>query len=108
MLIYLFLVLVIILYIVAIGKTSVITFSFYGVLSLLPSAAITAVSWMFKNKVFKEGDEDNEPGSENNEPVTEPGASSEYHPLIDTQHTNVGGTDVQQRTQYQTMGEQST
>ena len=108
MLIYLFLVLVIILYIVAIGKTSVITFSFYGVLSLLPSVAITAVSWMFKNKLFKEGDEDNEPGNENNEPDTEPGASSEYHPLIDTQHTNVGGTDVQQRTQYQTMGEQST
>ena len=60
--------LVIVLFIIAIGKTSVITFSFYGVLSLLPSVAITAVSWMFKNKVFKEGDEDNEPSKEKSEP----------------------------------------
>ena len=69
--------------------------SFYGVLSLLPSAAITAVSWIFNNKVFKEGDEDNKPVNEpgNN---NEPGVSSEYHPLIDTQHTNVSGTNVQQ------------
>jgi len=50
---------------------------------------------MIKNKVFKEGDEDNKPVNEpgNN---NEPDARSEYHPLIDTQHTNVSGTNVQQ------------
>ena len=116
--IYLFLVLVIVLFIIAIGKTSVITFSFYGVLSLLPSVAITAVSWMFKNKVFKEGDENNEPikeksepGNENNEPGNEdnePGTVSELHLLIDPKRNNTSGTYVHQRTHYQTMGEQST
>ena len=111
-LIYLFVVLVIILYIIAIGKTSVITFSFYGVLSLLPSVAITAVSWMFKNKLFKKNDEDNEPGGEDNEDNVpgrgddEPGTNSELQPLINTQRIDVSGTDVRQRTNYQTTGEQ--
>lgn len=37
-----------ILYVLAIGKTSVITFGFYGFLSLLPSFAVAGLSWFFK------------------------------------------------------------
>ena len=101
LLIYLFVVLVTILYVIAIGKTSVISFSFYGVLSLLPSVAITAVSWMLKNKLFKEDDKGNEPGRQDNGP----GTDSELQPL-NTQHTDISDTDVRQRTNYQTTGEQ--
>lgn len=42
------------LYIIVIGNTSVINDHFYGVLSLLPSIALTAVTWLSKKMFLKQ------------------------------------------------------
>ena len=59
-LVYFFMVVITILYVIAIAESSVLELSFYGVLSLLPTVAITAVTWVLKNKVFSDDNEDNE------------------------------------------------
>lgn len=59
-LVYLFTVVFIILYIIAISQSSVLELSFYGVLSVLPTVAITAVTWVLKTKIFSDNNEDND------------------------------------------------
>ena len=51
-LILLFTIVIILLYALVFGEASAISTGLYAVLSLIPTAVISFVSWMFKNKVF--------------------------------------------------------
>ena len=51
-LILLFAIVIILLYALVLGEASAISTGLYTVLSLIPTAVISVVSWMFKNKVF--------------------------------------------------------
>ena len=64
------------LYVLVLGEASAISTGPYTVLSLIPTAAISAAGWLVKNKVFSSIDEKEdkeEPNQENDESVTNDG-----------------------------------
>ena len=70
----LFAVVIIFLYALVLGEASAISLGAYTVLSLILTAAISIVSWMFKNRVFsntKIEDKNKESDKKNNENVDE-------------------------------------
>lgn len=65
--IFMFTIVIHFLYALVLGEASAISAGPYTVLSLIPTAAISAVSWLFKNKVFSSTaeEEDEQPKDDN-------------------------------------------